>query len=59
MTVQEIRKAIRSMNNKEVKEINGYLVRKSGSDYGVRTNDYMDSPYTIYSKQKDLIEAIA
>lgn len=60
MTVQEIRKEIKNLKDREVKEINGYIVRRSGSDYGVRNeNDYMDHPYTIYPTQKSLIETIA
>lgn len=59
MTVQEIRKAIRNMKDREVIEINGYTIRKSGKSYGVRTDDYMNNPYDVYETQKALIEAIA
>ncbi|MBR3166906.1 MAG: hypothetical protein IKF16_12135 [Lachnospiraceae bacterium] len=60
MTKQEIRKAIKEMKDRTAIEINGHIVRRSGKDYGVRTNDeYMESPYTFYHTQKELIEAIA
>jgi hypothetical protein len=48
------------MKDRTAIEINGHIVRRSGKDYGVRTNDeYMESPYTFYHTQKELIEAIA
>jgi len=61
MTTQEIRKAIRNIDDGATREINGHIVRRSGKAYGVRTesDSYMDSPYTIYYTQKSLIEAIA
>lgn len=60
MTTKEIRNTIKAMNNKEVIELNGYIIRKSGSCYGVRNNgDYMETPYTIYTTLKELINAIA
>ena len=59
MTVKEIRKAIKNLQDKEYTTINGYIVRRSGKAYGVKTEDYMDQPYEIYNTQKELIEAIA
>ena len=59
MTIKEIRKEVKSLNNKETKEINGYIVKKIGNAFYVRTGDYMENPYTYYTTQKSLIEAIA
>lgn len=58
MTTSEIRKEVRSLKSGESKEINGYIVRRCGSAYGIRFN-LDEVSYEIYETQKEVIEAIA